>query len=131
MARTDQEQVEIIMTKISHPWHFLAFAILFSSCLAPAWSLTPVTQPLGRNITNYAATGTLADISPTKRTLTISGNEYRYLGALRILSARGENLTVQALSPGQSVAYNVDAGSVPGLRYITEIRILAGPGREH
>lgn len=118
------------MIKIPPCRLFFACAILFGSCVVPAWSLTPVTQPLGRNITNYAATGTLADISPTKRTLIISGNEYRYLGALRILSASGENLTVLALSPGQSVAYNVDVGSVPGLRYITEIRILAGPSRE-
>lgn len=109
-----------------HPWHFLALAA-FAACTTPAWSMTPVAQPLGRTISTYAATGTLASISPAKRTLSISGTEYRYMAALRILSASGANLTLAALSAGQSVAYTVDAGAVPGQPYITEIRILSGP----
>lgn len=118
------------MGKIAYPRHFLALTILVATSLAPAWSLTPLAQPLGRNLTTYAATGTLASISPTKRILSISGSEYHYLGSLRILSANGTSLTLQALAPGQSVAYTVDAGSLPGQPYITELRILATPGRE-
>jgi hypothetical protein len=117
------------MGKIAYPRHFLALAVLIGTGLAPAWSLTPLAQPLGRNLTTYAATGTLATISPTKRILTISGSEYHYLGTLRILSASGESLTLQALAPGQSVAYTVDAGSLPGQPYITELRVLTVPGR--
>lgn len=117
------------MGKITEPRHFLALAVAFGISIVPAWSLTPLAQPLGRNLTTYAATGTLAAISPTKRILTISGSEYHYLGTLRILSASGESLTLQALSPGQSVAYTIDAGSLPGQPYITELRILAAPGR--
>lgn len=117
------------MGKITEPRHFLALAVAFGISIVPAWSLTPLAQPLGRNLTTYAATGTLATISPTKRILTISGSEYHYLGTLRILSASGESLTLQALSPGQSVAYTIDAGSLPGQPYITELRILAAPGR--
>lgn len=118
------------MSKLLPSHYFLALAVSFGLCTTTAWGVTPVSQPLGRTLTTYSATGTLAAITLAKRMLTISGNEFYYSAALRILSASGENLTVQALSPGQSVAYTVNAGLIPGQPYITEIQILAGTARE-
>lgn len=110
--------------------YLLALAVVFGLCADPVWSVTPVVQPMAYTVTTYAATGTLASISPTKHTLTISGTEYRYPVTLRVWSASGESVSVQAISPGQSVAYTVDAGSMLGQPSVTEIRIIAGPGRE-
>lgn len=96
----------------------------------PAWGLTPTVKPMVGAATSYAGSGTLASISLARQTMGISGAEYRFTDALRILSANGKSLTPRDLQAGQSVAYTVDATLSPTHPYIKEIRVLGGPGKE-